>query len=75
MTSQTVHAIWSRELDLPEFSDDDDFFQIGGHSLIMTRIQKAIADDLGVEISMDKLLRESTVSRIAAHIDSLLAVS
>jgi acyl carrier protein len=41
----------------------------------MTRIQKAIADDLGVEISMDKLLRESTVSRIAAHIDSLLAVS
>lgn len=75
MTAQKVHDIWSRELDLSEFSDDDDFFQLGGHSLIMTRIQKAIADDLGVEVSMDELLRESTVNKISARVDSLLAVS
>ena len=75
MITQTVHKIWSRELDLAEFSDDDDFFQLGGHSLIMTHIQGAIAEQLGVEIPMDELFRESTVSKISARIGSLLAVA
>jgi acyl carrier protein len=73
--AQKIHEIWSRELDLEDFSDDDDFFDLGGHSLIMTHIQQAISTELKVEIPMDELFRESTVNKISARIDSLLAVS
>jgi acyl carrier protein len=73
--TQKIHDIWSRELNLQEFSDDDDFFELGGHSLIMNHIQTAIAEELGVEVPMDELFREPTVSRISARIGSLLTVS
>lgn len=75
MIAQKIHEIWSRELDLRDFSDDDDFFDLGGHSLIMTHIQQAIAAELKVEIPMDELFRESTVTKISVRIGSLLTVS
>jgi acyl carrier protein len=72
---QKIHQIWSRELDLAKFSDDDDFFDLGGHSLIMAKIQDGISDELGVEIPMDELFRESTVNRISTRIESSQTVS
>lgn len=75
MIAQKIHEIWSRELDLPDFSDDDDFFELGGQSLIMHKIQEAIATEFGVEIPMDELFRESTVAKVSARIGSLIAVS
>ncbi|MBP2705859.1 acyl carrier protein [Microbispora sp. RL4-1S] len=75
MIEQTIHEIWGRELKLSDFSDHDDFFALGGHSLIMTEIQKAIAEKLGVEVPMDELFRQNTVHKISTHIGSLLAVS
>lgn len=75
MITQKVHEIWSRELDLADFSDDDDFFDLGGHSLIMAKIQTAITEELGVEVAMDELFRESTVNRISAKIGASQPVS
>jgi acyl carrier protein len=69
MVSNQIHAIWSRELKCDGFSDDDDFFEIGGHSLIMARIQGAIQEELGAEIPMDELMRQSTVNLISAHLE------
>lgn len=71
----TVHKIWSRELKLEEFADTDDFFAIGGHSLIMTRIQLAIQSELGIEVPMDQLFRESTVAGISTHLKAALAAA
>lgn len=73
MITDKIHDIWSRELKLDDFSDDDDFFALGGHSLIMAHIQRAIIDELGVEIPMDELFRQSTVTLISAHIQALPA--
>ncbi|GAU68753.1 peptide synthetase [Streptomyces sp. NBRC 110611] len=70
MIASKIHAIWSRELNLEEFSDTDDFFSLGGHSLIMTRIQREILSELGIEVPMDQLFRKSTVAEIAEHIAS-----
>ncbi|MFD4723310.1 phosphopantetheine-binding protein [Streptomyces sp. NPDC058423] len=73
MIAEKIHAIWSRELDLEEFSDTDDFFSIGGHSLIMTKIQLAIVTELGIEVPMDQLFRKSTVKEISEHIETALS--
>lgn len=69
----TVHTIWSRELKLDDFSDTDDFFELGGHSLIMTRIQRDLQSELGMEVPMDQLFRKSTVVAISEHITASLA--
>ncbi|MEU9255845.1 phosphopantetheine-binding protein [Streptomyces sp. NPDC048270] len=75
MIATKIHAIWSRELKLKEFADTDDFFDLGGHSLIMTRIQREILTELGIEIPMDQLFRKSTVAAISEHIESAIAAA
>lgn len=75
MIAEKIHAIWSRELKLEEFSDTDDFFNLGGHSLIMTRIQLAIVSELGIEVPMDQLFRKSTVKEISEHIEAALSAA
>ena len=74
MIEPRIHEIWSRELDLQEFSDHDDFFDLGGHSLIMTKIRRAIAEELQIEVPIDQLFRHSTVADVCTYIESQLAV-
>ncbi|MEU8465512.1 acyl carrier protein [Streptomyces sp. NPDC029003] len=70
-----MRAIWCRELKQDEITDDDDFFALGGQSLIMVNIQGAFLDELGVEVPMDQMFRNSTVASISAYIESLGAVA
>jgi len=69
MTSQIIRSIWSQELNIADFSDDDDFFSLGGHSLIMTKIQVSIKEKIGVEVPMDDLFRHSTVKKLSAYLE------
>jgi acyl carrier protein len=69
MISDQIHAIWSRELKRDDFSDDDDFFDLGGHSLIMGRIQAQIQGEFGSDVPMDELMRQSTVNLISAYLE------
>ncbi|MFJ2111359.1 MULTISPECIES: phosphopantetheine-binding protein [unclassified Streptomyces] len=75
MIASKIHAIWSRELKLEEFSDTDDFFSLGGHSLIMTQIQREILSELSIEVPMDQLFRKSTVAEISEHIETALSAA
>ncbi|MFD8725756.1 acyl carrier protein [Streptomyces sp. NPDC059629] len=72
MIVSKVHAIWSRALNLDEFSDTEDFFSLGGDSLLMTRIQREIHKEIGVAVAMDELFRKSTVVEISEHIEAAL---
>ncbi|NEB79979.1 acyl carrier protein [Streptomyces sp. SID14478] len=75
MISDSVLAIWRREFQRDDIAVDDDFFALGGQSLIMIRIQGALIEELGAEIPMDQLFSNPTVTSISAHIESLGAVS
>lgn len=75
MVSDTIREIWERELALQDISDSDDFFVLGGHSLIMHRIQSSIKDEMGVEVPMDVLFRLSTIGQISEHLENAVAVS
>ncbi|MBB4912770.1 non-ribosomal peptide synthetase [Actinophytocola algeriensis] len=70
-----VHAIWCRELQRDDIAIDDDFFALGGQSVIMARIQGFLIEELGVEVPMDQMFRNSTVASIAAYIESKGAVT
>ncbi|MEU9443459.1 phosphopantetheine-binding protein [Streptomyces sp. NPDC048304] len=75
MIADSVRAIWCRELQRDDISLDDDFFALGGQSVIMVRIQGAFIEELGVEIPIDQLFLNPTVASISVYIESLASHS
>lgn len=75
MTVDRVRAIWHRELQRDAIMPDDDFFALGGDSLVMVRIQAAFIDELDAEVPMDQLFLNPTVRSIAAYMDSRTALA
>ncbi|MDT0495547.1 phosphopantetheine-binding protein, partial [Streptomyces griseus] len=52
---------------------DDDFFTLGGHSLLGARLTNHIAGSLGVRLTVRDLFQHPTPARLAEHIVSLQA--
>ena len=75
MIVDEVHAIWCRELQRDDISIDDNFFALGGQSVIMARIQTAFTEELGVEVLVDQMFLNPTVASISAYIESLGTVT
>jgi acyl-coenzyme A synthetase/AMP-(fatty) acid ligase/acyl carrier protein len=68
-TQQLVAEIWAEVLKLPRISRDDDFFLLGGHSLIATQVIARIRERFGVEIALRSLFEQPTLSRFATAVD------
>lgn len=61
-----VAAIWARLLDFPPRSVHDNFFDLGGHSMLIVRFATAVRDEFGVELAIDELFTAAfTVADIA----------
>ncbi|MGC5034657.1 MULTISPECIES: phosphopantetheine-binding protein [unclassified Streptomyces] len=70
MVSDRVLAIWCRELKRDDIAIDDDFFALGGQSVIMARIQMAYIEEMGVEVPVDQMFLRPTVASISEYIES-----
>lgn len=75
MVADKVRVIWCRELQRDDISLDDNFFALGGQSLIMARIQAAFIEELGAEVPADQMFLNPTVASISAYIESMAAVA
>ncbi|MER5218058.1 phosphopantetheine-binding protein [Streptomyces sp. NPDC002838] len=75
MITEKVRAIWCRELQRDDIAVDDDFFALGGHSVIMAKIQAGYIDELDVEVPMDQMYLNPTVASISAYIEATGAVT
>ena len=47
---------------------DDNFFDLGGHSLLLVRVQAGCAQSFGRELSIVDLFRYPTVEALAEHL-------
>ncbi|MCV7253984.1 MULTISPECIES: acyl carrier protein [Mycobacteriaceae] len=53
MSADHIVEIFRRVLNTREVGPHSDFFELGGDSLLATRVLSAIARDFGVELSWD----------------------
>ncbi|WP_227025812.1 phosphopantetheine-binding protein [Streptomyces fodineus] len=60
-----IAALWREYLDGCEVGADDDFFALGGNSLIGIRIIDRVARDYGVELSVRAFYLAQTPARVA----------
>ncbi|TWA85533.1 amino acid adenylation domain-containing protein [Azospirillum brasilense] len=59
-------AIFAELLELERIGVDDDFFAIGGHSLLAMRLAARIRSDLGQPVAVSQIMVAPTVARLAA---------
>lgn len=67
-TELVVASIWREVLGHNDFGVTDNFFEVGGRSLTLVRLQARLAS-LGYEVSVVELFRLPTVRSQAAHLD------
>ena len=63
-------AIWQRAFGLSSISTTDNFFDLGGHSLLMLRVHSAISQDLQRPLPITALFQYPTIASLAAHLDT-----
>ncbi|MBD1558831.1 amino acid adenylation domain-containing protein [Vibrio sp. S9_S30] len=71
---EAILTLWLECLELPSLSVTDNFFSIGGHSLLAMRMIARIRMEQGVELQMSDFFEFSTVRELASYIESILAV-
>jgi acyl carrier protein len=70
-TEKALAAIWSELLNVQHLGIDDDFFDLGGQSLVAMRAVSRIRDVFEVEVSLRNLFERPTVAGLAEVIDGL----
>ena len=64
-------GIWASILQIKEVSIDDDFFALGGDSLLAVHVLSRIRDVLHLEIDVARFFEASTIAEIARHLETL----
>jgi len=65
---RTIAAVWQEGLQLPRVGMDDNFFDLGGHSLVMLRVHSLLRQALQRDLPMVALFEHPTVGSLAEHL-------
>jgi acyl carrier protein len=65
---RALAAIWSEVLGLPHVSVHDDFFDIGGHSLLAAQVVARLRERLGIDVPLRQMFEAPSVANFAAAV-------
>ncbi|HEX6911163.1 MAG TPA: amino acid adenylation domain-containing protein, partial [Longimicrobium sp.] len=68
-TEETVAAVWAELLGLERVGANDRFFDLGGHSLLGTRVVARLREALDVEVPLAALFEAPRLADFAARVD------
>jgi amino acid adenylation domain-containing protein len=69
---ELVGAVWADALGLPQVGALDDFFVLGGYSLLGSQLAARLEDVLGVRVPLRSLFLNPTVEQLSAWIESVM---
>ncbi|HEY0601270.1 MAG TPA: phosphopantetheine-binding protein, partial [Herpetosiphonaceae bacterium] len=62
---QQIAEIWKQVLGVEQVSVYDNFFDLGGHSLLLARVQARLSEQLGQSVALTTLFERPTIRDIA----------
>lgn len=69
-TEERLAALYAELLDVPEISRDDDFFALGGDSLVAVQLMLRIREQWGMDPGLGALFEHPVLSALAARLDA-----
>jgi amino acid adenylation domain-containing protein len=68
-SEQVLAEIWSDLLGVEGLGIHDDFFQLGGHSLLVAKLAARLRQAFKVELSLVEVFKRPTIAALAAAVD------
>ena len=68
-TERTIAVLWSELLDFEPIGRQDDFFELGGNSMLAVRFVQLVQSRLDVPLEAGVLSAHPTLEAICLHID------
>jgi thioesterase domain-containing protein/acyl carrier protein len=69
-TESRLAELWCQVLRLPSVGVHDNFFQLGGDSLLATRLAVQIHELFSIELPLARMLTDPTIEAVAGYLDS-----
>jgi len=63
-----ITAIWQKVLRIDKVGIDDNFFEIGGHSLLLVQLHQQLRSTLGLDLSIVEMFQYPTIQALAQRI-------
>ena len=67
---EAIAAIWKEILGVASVGRHTNFFDLGGHSLLVARVNTKLRDLLNQDVSIVELYQHPTISKLAAHLSA-----
>ena len=68
-TERLLIEMWSEALGVTGISADDDFFAVGGHSIVAARLASRLREAFGIDLSVRAMFEAPTVAQLGKLID------
>lgn len=65
---RTIANIWQEVLKVEKVGVNDNFFGLGGHSLLLVHVHSKVAEALQVKVTIIEMFKYPTVSALAEHL-------
>jgi acyl carrier protein len=65
---QTIAAIWQEVLKVEQVGVHDNFFNLGGHSLLLAQVHAKLREQVDAQLTILDLFRHPTVGALAKHL-------
>jgi amino acid adenylation domain-containing protein len=64
-----IEKVWSEQLQIPSIGIDDNFFEMGGTSILTQRVTTILKKRLGLNISVTKIYQYPTIAALSEYLE------